>query len=43
MIKKLEEKKNINNIILLITYQIEWINKVKTTQQAKVIANIFFK
>ena len=43
MIKKLEEKKNINNIILLIIYQIEWINKAKNTQQAKVIANIFFK
>ena len=42
MIKKLEEK-NINNIILLITHPIKWIYKVKTTQQAKVIANIFFK
>ena len=43
MIKKLEEKKNINNIILLIKHPIEWINKAKTTQQAKVIANILFK
>ena len=43
MIKKLKEKKNINNIILLITHLVEWFNKAKTTQQAKVIANIFFK